>query len=422
VNAISSKFLLLFIALSMLGSVKIYTGGNLNWLILLLLLALAVGSARVRKPLNRSLQSRIALLKPYMPLLIGWVLFMVGIVIAESMNDGSGLYTIAKYIALLFVLFALMEIGVSSAQLEKALTLALALALIPLFFFVIFRLDTALVILGDGRMGWLAIWPGVLWKVGAYVWPFAVWRCLKNPEYKTFLLAFSAVLAMSLDGSRTSMLWLVLSWSVLFVISLRLKLPRRGIRTHASLAVMVIFAFGLLQPIMLNWSYGHYDNVLFTSETLKQWGARLPSIEQDSTSMRIINGNNAIRMEMLQTGWKQAIDTFPWGCGFGCNGVLANGSHVVTHMTYLQILGDGGVISLVGYMLFMLFPLYRGMRYLIERDELFTERFDVMLTPISVLLLYLFIGFLHPVSNELTEWAIVLAAISIVMAHVTRRN
>ena len=117
---------------------------------------------------------------------------------------------------------------------------------------------------------------------------------------------------------------------------------------------------------------------------------------------------------MLRAGWEQAVENFPLGCGFGCTGIRVDGVYTVIHMTYLQILGEGGVISLIGYLWFILFPIWQGVKYITEKRELLLERVDTMLAPISVLILYLFIGFFHPLSNELTEWAVVITAVSII--------
>lgn len=414
-RSISSKFLLIFIALSLVGSIKIYTGASLYWAILLSFLMLAAWNSLLYKSLAQNLQILFVSLRPYGPMFIGWGLFIAGIAIAGFFNGGMGLYTIAKYIAILFVLLMLLMIGVSATQLEKALILALACSLIPLILLIIFRANNMLIILGDGRMGWLAIWPGVLWKVGAYIWPFSIWCCLRRPNYANFLLAFAAILAMALDGSRTSMLWLILSWGGLFVISFNLK--NRHIWCHICLLLIVILAFGIIQPILLSWANLPYESL--STATAKILNSDIVS---KSASIRLVEGDSFTRAQMFQDGWKHVREVFPWGCGFGCTGILHNNVHIVLHMTYLQILGDGGVISIIGYALFLLFPLYRAVHYVTENKNFFIERFDQMVTPISIILLYLFLGLLHPVSNELTEWGIVLTAISVVVMHVTNRQ
>lgn len=441
--AISNGFFLLFMAFCMLGTLKIYIGSNLNWLISLLLLGTALACMLPTRPVARHLAGLRALLNAYKPMLLGWMLFMTGIAVSAALHQGTGLYTIAKYLVLLLVLLMLLLLNISSAQLERALTLALVAAVIPLLFFALFRVTDPMIIFGDGRMGWLAIWPGVLWKAGAYVWPFALWRHIKRPGYRTAALAGLSMLAMALDGSRTSLLWLSLTWVALAACGAMFKVQGRGLRTHAGLLALIVFIFALAQPAMLNWVEGRYDPLVasavekisnafhsgpgsLTASAGRAGRTALPQlappIDAGTSSERLINGNTTTRKAMLQEGWRQAVARFPWGCGFGCTTVDDNGVRTVIHMTYLQILGDEGILALAGYMLIMLFPLYKAFSYLGERRECLRERFELMLTPVSVLLLYLLIGFLHPLSNELTEWALVLGAIATVMMYVKRSD
>ncbi|CAI0778368.1 Uncharacterised protein [Serratia entomophila] len=436
-RVISSVFVVLFIVFSMLGTIKIYIGGNLNWLIQLILLIVAVVSSLAASPLSmmQTVRERLRCLGNYKLMLFGWLLFMAGIAIAAFMNHGTGLYTVAKYLAFMFVLLCLLLISpLSPSLLERALSVTLVVSLVPLIILALFRQLDAMVILGDGRMGWLASWPGVIWKIGAFVWPFAVWRCLKKPSALNILLAFGAVLTMALDGSRTSMLWLVLVWISLAVIAIFAKTYTKPIRTHLSLLLVTFISFSLIQPVLLGWVSGHYDQLITQlmekkAEKNEAGGDDLNRVFQktldapkEATADRLVKGDNSIRLQMLHTGWQQTVDKFPWGGGFGSTRVDDFGASSVIHMTYLQLLADEGVLSFVGYLLFILCPLYYGLKFVTEKRELFTERFELMLSPLSVLALFLFMGCFHPLSNELTEWAIVLTAISIVMSHVPRRN
>ncbi|WP_431223020.1 hypothetical protein ACQ86O_23070 [Serratia sp. L9] len=398
--------------------------------------------------ITQTLRERLCLLRGYTPMLLGWLLFMAGIAIAALMNEGTGLYTVAKYLALLFVLVCLVVISpLSPALLEKSLSVALVVSLIPLILLALFRQLDAMVILGDGRMGWLASWPGVIWKIGAFVWPFAIWRCLRAPSFRNVLLAFCAVLTMALDGSRTSMLWLVLVWLTLAIIAAVTRANPKPVRTHISLLFVTLFSFAAIQPVLLSWVSGHYDPLVvefneWRAKHNQESGNEVGTEEsgnalignfmsnlgeafatpKDSTADRLLKGDNSTRLEMLQIGWKQTVDKFPWGAGFGSTRVMDFGASSVIHMTYLQLLADDGVLAFVGYLLFLLFPAYCGLKFVTEKRELFVERFELLLCPLSALALFLFMGCFHPLSNELTEWGIVLTAIAILVTHVPRRN
>lgn len=434
---ISNVFIALFIVFSMLSSIKIYIGGNLNWLIQFFFLIMSVVSSLAASTcsITQTIRERLRCLSDYKLMLFSWLLFVVGIAFAAFMNNGTGLYTLTKYLAFMFVLLCLLLVSLSSpVLLEKALSIALVVSLVPLIILALFRQLDAMVILGDGRMGWLASWPGVIWKSGAFVWPFAVWRCLKWNNISSILLAFSAALTMALDGSRTSMLWLILVWISLTVIAIFAKTYTQLIRTHLSLLLITLLSFLLIQPILLGWVSGHYapstdQSVAQRVEKNEDTAGNLSHLLRETlnapkkaTADRLVKGDTSIRLQMLQTGWRQATDKFPWGGGFGSTRVDDFGVSSVIHMTYLQLLADEGILSFVGYLLFILCPLYYCLKFVTENRESFIERFELMLTPLSILALFLLMGFFHPLSNELTEWAIVLTAISIVMSHVPRRN
>lgn len=439
-RTISDRFLFLFIAFTILGTVKIYIGANTNWLIAFVLLGIAVFFSLQNTTLIQKIKVLPAFIKSYAPMMIGWLLFIAGIAIAAAMNGGVGLYTIAKYLALLLVLLLLLVVGITSSKLEYGLTLAMAVAVICLLLFAIFRMNNALIVLGDGRMGWWAAWPGVLWKAGAYVWPFALWRCLKNTNWKTVAVVALSMVAMAVDGSRTSLIWLALTWAILIGCGIWFKLPGRGLRTHAIIILMGAFIFTVFQPVLLSWVDARYDTAIaykieqmrsFSFSKQKNDGAKnndlrppaqLPPIALNTTSERVLNGNTTTRKAMLEAGWVQSKQKFPWGGGFGSTTVDDNGSRTVIHMTYLQILGDEGILALAGYLLLLFYPLYRGLRYLTEKRECIAERFDIMLAPISILLLYVLTGFLHPLSNEITEWALILGAIATIVIYTTRSN
>lgn len=437
-RALSGIFTILFITFSMLGTIKIYLGGNVNWLIQLVLLAVAIISSLKAFPPHSVMQmvrTRLSYPRSYKLIVLGWFLFVAGISVAAMMNHGTGMYTLVKYAAFILVFFGLLLISpLSSALLEKALSVSLIVSLVPLIILALFRQLDAMVILADGRMGWLASWPGVIWKIGAFVWPFAVWRCLKKPSAINVLLAFGAVLTIALDGSRTAMLWVVLVWIVLAVIAIAGRVPTKPLRAHISLLLVTLLSFSFIQPVLRGWVYGHYDKLIvqLMKKKSEQSGsqfdvgnwleATLTTMLKETTSERLVKGDSSIRLQMLHTGWQQTVATFPWGGGFGSAQANDFGASSVIHMTYLQLLADEGVMSFVGYLLFLLTPLYCGLKFVFEKRKLFAERFDQMLCPLSVLALFLFMGCFHPLSNELTEWALVLTAIAIVVNHVPRRD
>lgn len=419
-RVISCFFLLLFIAFSMLSSIKIYIGGSLNWAILFLFLITSVTSYIISQG---SIKKQVVIdkfhyLKSYKTALFGWLLFIFGIGIAAFLNQGTGLYTIIKYLTFIFILIFLLLTPLSPAILQKTLNFTLMVSLIPLIILILFRQSDAIVILGDGRMGWIASWPGVIWKIGAIVWPFSLWQCLKKPAPFNILLAFCSILIIAIDGSRTAIIWFAFIWISFTLIAFFTKTHTKPLLTHFSLMIITLITFLLIQPLLLGWVLGQHNplvNDLFNENKIIQ-------IPEEKTVDRLLKGDTSIRLQMLNVGWQQTLANFPWGNGFGSTLADDLGVRSVIHMTYLQLLADTGIISLVGYLLFLLTPLYYGLKFVIENQGLFVERFELILSPLSILILFLFIGLFHPISNELTEWTIVLTAISVLMNYVPRHN
>ncbi|SMB83689.1 hypothetical protein SAMN05660772_00677 [Pasteurella testudinis DSM 23072] len=429
-----------FITLSMLGTIKLYIGSGAVWFaqILLLFIALISFLYGVKGKLKIIYKRLYGFFNHYFIFLF-WLLFMLGIAIAALENDGEGAYALIKYSFFIPILLILLIIPyVSSGLLDKALYIALFLSLLPLISFILFRYLDAMVILGDGRMGWLASWPGVIWKIGAFIWPVAAWRYMQKVSVSNVLLVFSSALIIALDGSRTAIVWMILVWLTLSIIvtyTNTQKTKNNQILVHCCLLLVVSISFAAIQPTLLGWVRGQYDDAItqlvtpstniqskLAIENEKMNNIDNKSTPENTTAARLVQGDTTTRLEMLSIGWQQAVDNFPFGGGFGSTKANEYGEKVVIHMTYLQILADEGVVSLLGYLLFFIYPLYHGIRFVTEKKALFLERFEIMLTPLSVLILFLFMGLFHPLSNELSEWGIVLVAISIILNYVPRHK
>lgn len=439
----SSFFLISFIALCMLGTVKIYIGSNLNWLILLAFISLSLlFSMPKNKSIKNFISQCIAVSSKNKLILIGWFLFLFGIFIAGILNHGVGLYTEVKYLALLFIMFLITAIPnriLNSNLLETSLKVSLIISIIPLIIMLVLREKEFLVILGDGRIGWLASWPGVIWKVGAFSWPFLVWACLKKPKFSNYFLTFLAVLTMALDGSRTSMIWIALVWLALGIVSVYAKLNSKGIiKGHLAVGIILVSCFTIIQPTLLGWVWGKYDTEIsdivtgkmFHNSDIKSTNivSASPNLEIDMNKLfknegtptvdRLVRGDNVTRMEMIEGGLIKVKSNFPWGGGFGSTRFSDNNIYSVLHMTYIQILADEGILSLIGFMMILVLPLIKSITFIIKNPSDFTSNFERMLTPLSVICLFLLMGLFHPLSNELTEWGIVLVSVALVMTNV----
>ena len=112
---VSYYFLLLFIVFSMLSSIKIYIGGDLNWLILCFFLITSVTNYLISNKTMaiRIITDKLHYLKIYKLMLLGWLFFILGIGVAGFLNQGTGLYTIVKYLAFIFIFICLLLLPLS---------------------------------------------------------------------------------------------------------------------------------------------------------------------------------------------------------------------------------------------------------------------------------------------------------------------
>ena len=119
---------------------------------------------------------------------------------------------------------------------------------------------------------------------------------------------------------------------------------------------------------------------------------------------------------MIQQGIESSINNFPIGSGLGTTTATeADGSQAVIHMTYLQILADIGFLSFLGYFLILITPIVNALRFIFSNKNKIYQRFQNTILPLSIFGLFTFTGLLHPLSNELTEWGIIIIAASLLM-------
>ncbi|WMC11510.1 hypothetical protein PU634_03890 [Oceanimonas pelagia] len=394
------------IGVSVLGNIKLYIGSPMVWLILL-------APIFIYSLLCKRLSVAFLMANPFIILIfMGWLIFVSGIALAGWLHDGKGVYTIIKYLVIMLVLLGCILIQPTERQLEFSLYAGFVVSFLPLLILMLTRKHELLVILGDGRAGWYAAWPGVVWKTAALIWPMALWSYLNKRNWRCYLLVASSMLVVSIDGSRTAMLWMALTY-ILFFLVFCLSRHWPGLRPGKHIALLSTFlvVFLVLQPSLLSWvNLGGQPALLDVTEL------------SGSTIDRVAAGNTSTRMEMLYIGWMSAIAEFPFGAGFGQTVALDAGVPTVIHMTYLQLLADTGVLGLTGYLAIFVIPLIVVVRFIVNGAGSIHERIGYVLPASSGILLYLFSGLFHPVSNELMEWMVVLLSIAVVITRVPYRN
>ncbi|MBQ0831292.1 hypothetical protein [Marinobacter sp.] len=332
-----------------------------------------------------------------------WLIFIAGIAVAGIANAGVGLGAALKYAALLLVFLALSTLHINTQQVLVGLKAWAAFALCGVAGLFLFD-ATDYLIITPGRIGWALAFPGVLWKAGVFLLLWSIWQLLMRPlNIGGLVWLFISALVMGFDGSRTG----ILIAAGAFLVFLVLALIRH--RSCASVVLGRAVVLGLFIVVGMGAVNPSPWNPIRWAPSISQ------SVVKTDVPTREI-AEDPVRLRMFKEAVSGSLGNFPLGAGFGSTGVSVAGVEglMVVHITYLQLLSDVGVIGLIGYLGIFAIPLLAAYRRVARAENgwLVLDRFSL---PLCILSGYLVAGLFHPVSSELSEWAIVLLALCLLV-------
>lgn len=361
--------------------------------------------------------NNICLLKKYYLWFIGWVFLVCGILTADLFNNLNNSITVIKYgIMMTMSILLFLHYRISLELFEQALYISLLFNILLLMIFFLLPMKSLLVIYCDGRVGWFANWPGKLWYVSALIYPCLLYRVITDTKLKYWFYFGCSILIIVLDGSRTGLLWLFCSSILLFIYVYMLRgweIVLKLLLAFIIASFIFIFTTQEFIPWIIN---NHLSDVVVTDSIACQ------NIFTDikAVSPRVIHGDVNTRLSMIKNALNTVIDYFPIGSGFGSTKSMdIDGTMVVVHMAYLQVIADLGVIGISGLLIIIYYPLYKAVQYLRHARE-FGLFINKLILPISIILLQAMIFLFHPISNELTEWGIPIIAMVIIFQQTTR--
>ncbi|WP_342630740.1 O-antigen ligase family protein [Marinobacter alkaliphilus] len=411
----SSVAFAFFIAVSGLAGMKLVIGAPLHWF--LALTAFTAWAALRPEPLVRttlSVFTELLSLKPGWLFFWGaWLCFCLGILVAGAANGWVGVYTVPKYLVLMGVLWLLVAFVPTNGEVVRGLYL---LALVGLLGLVIiwFSGYREWLVFPPKRFGWEFLPPGVIWKTGVFLLPPLCWLLVnqRSPSVFHWMIFGVACVLVGLDGSRTATLLAAMTWLVCVTLRwLRYGPSRTFFKRVVVVALWMAVLIGGLNPSPWNPVIHIYSAL---GEVIPE---RMLSPEADSDASIVQvgrdMGSDSIRTAMLIEGVRGVQEHFLLGSGFGTTVAQTEGMSVpmVVHMTYLQVLADTGLIGFMGYLGIFVVPLWYFFSALRESDAPW-DLFDQNVLPLGIIGIYLFGGLFHPVSNEISEWAIVLPALA----------
>lgn len=411
----SSLAFALFIAVSGLAGIKLVIGAPLHWG--LALVAFFAWALLRQEPLVKTSLApfkEIAAMRPGWLFFWGaWLCFCLGILLAGAVNGGAGVYTVPKYLVLMAVLWLLVAFVPTTVEVVRGLYLFALVGLLGLaiIWFGGFR---EWLVFPPKRFGWEFLPPGVIWKAGVFLLPPLCWLLVnqRSPAMFHWVMFFVACVLVGLDGSRTATLLAAMTWLVCITLRwLRYGPSRAYFKRVVVVALWMAVLIGGLNPSPWNPVIHIYSTLgelipvhMLVSE--RDSGGSIVQVGRDM-------GSDSIRTAMLIEGVRGVQEHFLLGSGFGATVAQTEGmsAPMVVHMTYLQVLADTGLIGFLGYLGIFVVPLWYFFSALRKSDARWCL-FDQNVLPLGIIGVYLFSGLFHPVSNEISEWAVVLPALA----------
>lgn len=332
-------------------------------------------------------------------LLLGFSLMLLGFFVATIANQD--LQTVYQG----FKLLVIMIIGLCIFKLTQKLpgiSIINISAFVIIISFIVFLTAKFLITplhiyLGDGRQGSIVAMPGVLWKAGCFFSAFALAHFLssKKPALGSAVIFILGVFLVIVDGSRTGILWLLISTFVLVAARL-LNIRQSYTATGIILLATGSFLFVYLAALVLSGDLVSASILAFE---------------------RLADGDSA-RSDMIYSGFRYADACLPFGCGFGST--VSDNYGMVVHNAYLGALGDLGIIGLVGFVL-VTFSAFIAIiaKNLRMRDIKVDPNNYVALAAILGSAGFIFIQNLHPFQTEMSEWGLFFLMFSFVFARAT---
>jgi hypothetical protein len=256
--------------------------------------------------------------------------------------------------------------------------------------------------MGPERWGTLLNYPGSLSRVGVLGVCFSAYMVLANDKALQWVsLLIASLLLVYFDGSRTSLLVLV-GVALPFLLAVRLA-ERRGSRFTS-----MRLGFALVITIFLGIAVWRFVPVAPVGSDTGPEPIR--RVVQFASSLKLQGSAglalaDPVRARMLSTGLEALQNAGLLGTGIGSTRADTDVGVMVVHMTYLQILGDLGVLGLLAYVSLILGWLPKTRRAFRNIRSLQTpQERAIYYNAIFLLVAFALQGVFHPLSTEWSEW------------------
>lgn len=264
-----------------------------------------------------------------------------------------------------------------------------------------------------GREGSFLAWPGVIWKVGAFLIPLFLADMLVRPSdwLVNGLATAACIFLVVVDGTRTGVLVIGLM-ALIFGGLLAWRRDRCALSgARPAMVACVPALFGLL---LLSTGVGYLGHgpasVSPLSEMSMAEGAFVGKAEAlvetavDPITTTRLGSGDPERIRLLRNGIERAVSCLPLGCGFGATSMDPGyGVVMQVHNAYLGVLADFGMLGLAGMLGFIVAAVLPIRRALRDKAADAEEAYFVVASA-GAALAYLGTLMLHTFSTEMSEW------------------
>jgi hypothetical protein len=261
--------------------------------------------------------------------------------------------------------------------------------------------------MGLNRWGTVLCWPGSLWRVASSVWVYAAYLVIKRRSLTWLGVLAGATLLVYFDGSRTALL-------LLLVGALYLVLVLAAEAGHLGRAILVgVMGIGL---VVIGIAY---SGVLSEKTNAAEGGAvgRAGEVvaSLEASGVEGVGATDLVRYQMLQDVTEE-IRAHPI-LGTGIESTVADTvlGPMSTHMSYLQVWADLGVLGVLAYVWLMwgwVVWVPRALKSVRKMPDPYWRA--IHYNALYLLLLYSFAALFHPLSTEWSEWIIFIVPYALV--------
>lgn len=317
--------------------------------------------------------------------ILPWFSFIASIVFSSIINDMQGIHAAIKFFIIFIFLLSFVFFTPSVTELFNALIISAMFSLILFLGAFLIAGPELILHTSDNRYGWLLAPPGVLWYSGVYLIPVLIFKILIEfkVDFKYYFFLVVASLLVGLDGSRTGIVIIVVLLLFFSMLSVYIRGMSKDLLKRFFLLVFLLFL-----SVFINTT-------------------------RNEVSIRDVS-TDPVRLRMLKEGFNGACENAPFGAGFGATVVYVSeiDGPMVIHNTYLQVLSDLGFIGFISHLYIVFAPVLFIAKGFFYSTIKFSQVNDNFL-PLGILIVYAFVGLFHPISNEISEWLIIVVAVSI---------